>query len=289
MPIKAKEKPFLPHFLGNTPEESDTLYKTFQTDLTMLSRKASILSGLDKEDLFQESVIGLARAARDFDEGRSEDFRIFAIYKIKDAIRDYIASQQKDIRVPQYISDAISLMRQLAQALKKGISLPDYLSLSEIWRISTGFRSEPSLEEDVERLRTSLKNLAVRTHTSVPELLERVEFMPTISIDITETVDADMVTDPETEVVSVMSNKVAIENLKRFLSKEDFKLLYMRFAEGYTYKELESEFGITEESLNVKVKKLISELAKRKGVIFNENSKTDNPITGKAGAAANGD
>jgi len=289
MPIKPKEKPFLDHFLGATEEDAAKVYKTFQTDLTMLSRKASILSGLDREDLFQESIIGLARAMRDFDEGRSEDFRIFAIYKMKDALREYIASQQKDIRVPQYILDATGFMKQLAQALRKGISLPEYLSLTEIWRVSSSFKSEPSLEQDVEKIRTSLKNLASRTHTSVPELLERVEFMPTISIDITDNIDVDMLTDPETEVIGVMSNREAINHLRKYLSEDDFKLLYMRFAEGYTFKELESEFGITEESLNVKVKKLISELTKRKGVIFNENSKARNASVGEVGATADGD
>lgn len=288
MPIKPKEKAFRAHFLGDTEEEAGELYKLFQKDLTMLSRKASILSGLDKEDLFQEAIIGLARATRDFDEGRSEDFRIFAIYKIKDALREYIASQQKDIRVPQYINDAIGFVKQLAHALRKGVNLPWFLSLSEIWRISSSFKSEPSLEEDVERIRTSLKNLALRTHTSVPELLERVEFMPTISVDIVDNADVDMIVDPETEVIGVISSKEAINRLKSYLSEDDFKLLYMRFAEGYTFKELESEFGITEESLNVKVKKLISELTKRKGVIFNESSKTRNTSVGEVGANADG-
>lgn len=284
MPVKLKEKPFKPYFLGDSKEEAEKVYKSFFTDLTMLSRKAAFLSGMNREDLFQEAVIGLARAKRDFEKDRSENFRIFAIYKIKDAIREHISSQQRDVRVPQYLLDATSLIRQLTEKMKKGVTLPEYLPLSEIWRMSSDFKSEASLEEDVKKIRISLINLSDRTHTSVPELLERLDLTPTMLVDISE-IDKKTLIDPEMEIINSLSSDLAIYKLKKLLSQDDFDLLYLRFVEGYTFRELADKFNISEVSLSVKVNKLVSGLKGKRGVIL-EDTESSNPCTYKARTAA---
>jgi len=285
MPIRDNEE-FCKRFVADTEEEAMELLDKFNMDISMLSQKFSTVTGVDKQDLSQEGIIGLARAKRDFEEGRSADFRIFAIYKIKDAMREFITSQASNIKVPQYIRDAQRLADVLRKLMEKTGSM-SMCALSDLWRISGEFKattdSEQSLLEDINKVKNSIKNLAGRSHTSIIQLLDRAEIMPTIassSIEFAETNDlrSDHFSE-EDNMVKYLHSRDRVEMLKEVLDKDEFELLYARFVEGKTLKELEPELGVKEETIVVRTNNIITKL-QRKFENYESNTNTEETESG---------
>jgi len=280
MPIRDNEE-FCKCFIADTEEEGMELLRKFDMDLSMLSQKFSLVTGVDKQDLFQEGIIGLARAKRDFEEGRSEDFRIFAIYKIKDAMREFITSQASNIKVPQYIRDAQRLADVLKKLVEKIGGLSMY-SFSDLWRISGEFKatteSEQCLAEDINKVKNSIKNLADRSHTSIIQLLDRAEIMPTITSSSIEFVEVDDFRvdhfSEENNMVKYLHSKDRVKMLKEILASNEFDLLYARFVEGKTLKELAPELGVKEETIVVRTNNIIAKL-KRKFENYESNTNTE--------------
>ena len=274
MPIRDEEV-FSKHFLANTEEEAEHLLKEYEKDIGFLSSKLSAITGVDKLDLRQEGIIGLARAYRDFEIERSEKFRIFAIFKIKDAMREFITTQASNVRVPQYVKNAATLIGSLQKALEKvdGLKL---LTFTGIWMASEYYKNNPiedkeSLMEDIAEIRQSIQNLADRSHTSVVQLLERAELSPVSSPEIIYTNLDNMAIVNDSD----FSNTVFMEEIKESLSKEDYELLYRHYACGETYTALESVFGVKEETLCVRARKLKESLVKKYGARIKHENNTN--------------
>jgi len=276
MPIRDDEK-FCTHFLGDTKEESEGLLRAYDNDLTMLSNRCAMHTGLDKNDLKQEATIGLARARRDFEPNRSENFRIFAIYKIKDALREYVTMQGSNVRLPQYIKDAARLVGTLKKVMCKGVVLHPYASFTDIWEIACSSEVDKDIAEEINGIKTSIENLSSRSHTTITQLLERAEMSPFLnesSIDITyiDTIDG-LSDDHKIDIIDSLYNRKMASELKDVLSEEDYALLYKRFVEEYTIRELAPKLGISPESIVVKTNKILKKLKQSKFGQKYENNK----------------
>ncbi len=274
MPIRDNEV-FNKHFLADTEEESEQLLKEYDRDIGFLSNKLSAITGVDKEDLRQEAIIGLARAYRDFEKERSEKFRIFALFKIKDAMREFITTQASNVRVPQYVKNATILTESLQRAIEKMDGIRR-LSFVAIWDASEYYKDNPPedkefLMEDVTEIRQSIQNLADRSHTSVIQLLERAELSPVSSPEIIYTnIDAIAIIND-----SAFSNAVFVKEIKENMPEEDYNLLYRHYAGGETLRELEESFGVTAETLCVRIQKLKDSLVKKYGARVNHENNTN--------------
>jgi len=277
VPIVDKEgvdyNKFPVNFLANTKEEADKLYKKHLNVLQILAVKYSRLTGLNKEDFIQEGVIGLARASRDFIDGRSRDFNIFAIYKIKDSMREFVSSQGAAIKVPQYIKDAISL----TERLKKLVNTMEPMynsSMLDIWKASSKYEKSDNVIESIIGIRNSIANLAERSCTTVDQLIERAELMPTNMelVDIDHNIDRSYDNDEES-LMSRMIAKESIMSIKNILPESDYKLIVSHFIDGKTVRELAKETGLKAPSITVKIHNIVAELLKKEDVILNANSK----------------
>jgi RNA polymerase sporulation-specific sigma factor len=279
MPIRDDEK-FCKCFLADTEEEAEKLLKEYNGTLKLLSNKVATLTGLDKEDLYQEGIIGLARAKRDFDEERSENFKIFAIYKIKDAMREFGTTQSISIKAPQYTKDAIRLANVLREHLTKAGEY-QYIALADMWNASSKYDGDSPLEISIQKSRQSLKNLADRSHTSVRQLLERSEMVPSFTSETPTDNNVEIEDETSEEVIIGKLDAAAIiSRLKEFLSKEEYELLWNRYVEGMTVRELAPIMGISAphvsdrtQALLGKIKKVESDLLGKK--VMRHESNTD--------------
>lgn len=274
MPIRDNEK-FSKHFIADTIEEAEHLLKEYEKDISFLSNKLSAITGVDKEDLCQEGIIGLARAKRDFELERSEKFRIYAIYKIKDALREYITTQASNVRVPQYVKNAAILTESLQKSLEK-VDGRKRLTFADIWMASEYYKDnspegKESLIEDIVKIRQSIQNLADRSHTSVIQLLDRAELSPASSPEIIYTnLDAMAIVDD-----SAFSNTVFVEEIKESLPEEDYDLLYRHYVGGETLRELSGPFGVTAETLCIRIQNLKDSLVKKYGARIRHENNTN--------------
>jgi len=264
MPIREEEK-FCKCFIANTEVEAEKLLKEFDYNLKLLANKVAGLTGLDKEDLYQEGIIGLARASRDFDEDRSDNFKIFAIYKIKDAMREFGTTQSISISAPQYTKDAVRLANVLREQLVKAGEY-QYSALVDMWNSSSKYIRNDPLEKSIQESRKNLMNLADRSHTSVRQLLERSETVPLFSMDISEIGNKDIVDCESTEngIVNKIDVMSAIERVKEHLSDEEYELLWNRYAKGMTVREIAPLMGISAAYVSDRTQALLNKLRKLK-------------------------
>jgi RNA polymerase sigma factor (sigma-70 family) len=275
MPIRDGEK-FATRFIAETEEEAAKLMKRFDIDISMSAFQRHRVTGIDLEDLKQEGLIGLARANRDFDESRSVDFRIFALYKIKDAMREFITTQASNIRVPQYIKDTIHLIESLKKVVGQVCDI-SYASYIEIWELSQHMRvKHKHIQQNINKVKGSLNSLADRAHSSVVQLLERAEIMPKLTIEVSDYVaisPADVFAE-ENNMIELISNKESIVVLENILDESEMALLWDRYAEGITERELEAKMGIKASTINVRTKNILDKVRLHRDRILQNETHT---------------
>lgn len=201
------------HFLADTIEEAEKLHKEFSKTLNVLSSSYALSTGLDKFDLFGEALIGLARAKRDFDEKRSKDFKTFAIYKIKDALNDYVRGFSKAISIPSYLKKASSHLNILKGLLhSKGLDIDSIYEVLNKELPIDDFDITDSAKEQCENLLTFLERAAERANISLGELIDRVELLPE---DMPYIDDCQEESDERRK--EKMYAALVVENLKKYM------------------------------------------------------------------------
>lgn len=264
MPIRDDEK-FKACFVADTMDEANQLLVEYAKDIGFLASKLAMITGMDAEDLQQEGIIGLARAKRDFERERSEKFRIFAIYKIKDAMKEFITKQGNNVKTPQYVKNAAQLAEGLRKVLEK-IDGHRYLSYAEIWHTSNTYEAFPpdnakDIISDLVALRQSLKNLSDRSHTSPLQLLERAELSPTASLEI---VDRDVNTISHEYNISTISENHIINTAKKILSEKEFEMFDLHFIQGETIRDMQFILGKSDGTIAVQIGDIREKLGKHK-------------------------
>lgn len=261
---------FPTNFLADTKEEADKLYSKYLGTLKFLADKYSRLTGLGSEDFVQEGVIGLARASRDFVSERSNDFNTFAIYKIKDSMREFVSSQGATIKIPQYIKDAIGLTGKLKRLIST-VEPIGHTSLLEVWHISKKYEKSGEIVKDATNIRKSISNLAERSCTTVKQLIERAELMPSdLDTVIIDHNTADIASGSEEELINRISTRKSIKVIEDLLTKSDYELIVAHIVDGKTVRNLAEETGLSAPTITIKIHNIISELIKRKDVILND-------------------
>lgn len=259
---------FLTNFIAETKEEADKLYKEYIKTLQLLANKYATFTGIDAEDLVQEGIIGLARASRDFEADRSNNFRIFAIYKIKDAMKEFVISQASNIKVPQYIRDASVLINRLKRIMES-VDVLESCSLTDIWLLSSIYESNKDVADDVIRTKQSIFNLADRSGTTTEQLIERAEMIPLVVYEKIDGGVDKLSGDTEGDkMIQRLSAKRSIDNLKDYLKEDEFNLLVDHYVYGETVRELAGKLGIKAPSVTVRIHNIVQRLNKRKDKIL---------------------
>lgn len=174
--MKTKEH-FLKAFLAETPEEAEKVYAEFNLTLNSLAYSYSVSTGLEKADLFSEALVGLARAKRDFDKERSEDFKSYALVRIKDAMNNYVRRFSSAVVIPSYIKKAHSVLEKLKHCLLS--SNLDIEAAEEILQKGENHKS-------CQKLLDSLHGYAERASISYEELYSRAVVLPTIMDELVD-------------------------------------------------------------------------------------------------------
>lgn len=173
-----KKEEFLKCFLGKTIKEAEQTHNEFSKLLNIIARNYSLSTGLDKADLFGEALVGLARAKRDFDSDRSDNFRAFAVFKIKDALNKFVRDNMCSVSIPAYISKANNLINKLN----------DFLYSQNIDQDTIDYIIHEGVVDDIDmpyeakiRVREIiilLERAAERADTTYEKLVSRASFLP---------------------------------------------------------------------------------------------------------------
>lgn len=202
-------------YLADTSAEAEALYERFKRLLNDLAFSYSSNTGLNKSDLFGEGLIGLGRAYRDWDPSRSDNFRVYATFRIKDAISEYVRANASNITVPTYIKKANSNIREIKSICQVANvnhslviidqELPDELTSNDAIRCA--------------ELVANLINAANRAKMSYEKFLARISLVP----EDVEYVDQ---TPPEVHQreLEMLEAAVVVEKLKAHMTETELAI-----------------------------------------------------------------
>lgn len=221
------------YFLADTPEEAQALHDNFSETLNTLAYNYAVATGLLKSDLFGEALIGLARANRDWDPKRSNDFKTYAIYRIKDALREYCIENASSIKVPMYIRIAHNHYNELA-SICNSYDIPVEMLVFE-QEIPLVF--DPSDAVRAAELVTLLINATNRANVSMEKFVARIQAVPNDELFENQL-------PPEVEEMQTRRLEAAlvVEKLKQHMNQEEM-VICSGIMEGRSYSEIAEELG----------------------------------------------
>ena len=163
-------------FLADTAEEAEKLYNSFSSLLNSIAYSYSVGTGIDKDDLFRESLIGLAKAYQDWDSGRSEDFRKYATYRIKEVLNEYVRHNITCVKIPSYIKKAQNTLRKITELCESlGISWEDFV-FSDVFTVDINDDRKSVLLDN----KTKLENAAERAGVDYQVFVRRIQIIPKV-------------------------------------------------------------------------------------------------------------
>ena len=244
-------------FLADTPEAAENLYKEYYTLLNNISYTYSISTKIDKYDLFGEALIGLARAKRDFDPTRSDNFKAFAIYKIKWALNEYVRKNSRSVAMPAYVRNANRHINALKETFEvHNLEMKLLYNAFEKGTLDLSWAKAGDFKNKLLNLFDNLVNAAERAKISVKELTDRAEYVPTdVPYDKYATC-IEMLKEEDRR----MELSLAVEDIKKHLTD-----IEVRVCEGImqdkSYKEIAAEFGKTAPWVNQQLDKIRGKLS----------------------------
>lgn len=234
-------------FLADTPEEAEALYKRYADLLNGLAYSYAVSTGLQKVDLFGEALIGLGRAYRDWDPGRSDDFKVYALYRIKDALNEFARDNMTSVSVPAYVKKAHIQVAELKALFNKYDIIVDGSLLSG----SVGGMKYVADRNRSKYLIDKISKAADRAKTAPNKFVKRVEHIPQ------DCVFED--SEYHYEYEDRMEMALVVEKLKTYMDATEL-LICQDIMEGVPYEEIGKKFNKHKVWVRRKLDKLSSKV-----------------------------
>jgi RNA polymerase sigma factor (sigma-70 family) len=227
-------------FLGNSPEEAEKNYNAYGFLLKKISKSYANVTGIPEEDLFGAGLVGLARAVRDFDVEKSDNFIGYAYFRIRGALNYFCNANASIIAIPHYVKLAHSYINTIKSILYMyAISMPSVDKVLSEGKLTKEITSKlpPS---DIKLCKNSiqrLKKLSKNSEVSYENLVNRSEFIPSDVSYEDEYVSQEQVFEHETRAMhlAILVSKIKDQMTARELEVAEGVML------GKTYEEIGSE------------------------------------------------
>ena len=239
--IQQEEMP--KHFLADTPEEAEALYSVYSGLLNGMSYNYAVATGLQKVDLFGDALIGLGRAYRDWDPKRSDDFKIYAIYRIKDALNEFVRDNMASVRVPAYIKKSHTHVTKLKSIFHKYDVSTDKVLLCGL----VDSKIKGADKKECELLVKYLADAAVRAKVGYKKFIERVEYIPE-NCEINDAVSNSVYEES-------LETALVIKKLQTYMDKTEL-VICKGVMEGISYEVIGQEFNKSSVWVKRKLNKL---------------------------------
>ncbi len=195
-------------------------------------------SGYDLQDLFQIGVIGLIKAAKGFDINRGFKFSTYAVSKIIGEIRLHLRDDGI-IKVSRSLKKIARIVRQKEEELKKRLNRsPSINELSAATEVS---------KEDIVKALEANKNPTSIYQTINNDSNSDIYLLDSLGDDQSK---SDLSTFDKLELTEVI----------RSLEPRARKIIFMRYFEDKTQREIADEIGVSQVQVSRLEKKILREL-----------------------------
>lgn len=196
--------------------------------------KRYLKRGLPFSDVLQEGNLGLMKAVDKFDYRRGYRFSTYATWWIQQSIIRAVAESSRTVRVPLYVSEAVSKINKISNKLQQK------------------YGREPSVEELARESNNSVQNIHLYFNViKIPYSLE----MPIGEDDeghLGEVIPDETVVSP-LETVQRLNLKDMIREVLDTISEREKIIIKMRFGidseKEYTLEEIGNLLGLTRERI----------------------------------------
>jgi RNA polymerase sigma factor (sigma-70 family) len=218
-------------FLADTPKEAENIYNQFEKTLNHFAYSYSISTNINKSDLFGEALIGLARAYRDWDPSRSDNFEVYAKFVIRDTLNEFVRSNSAIISVPAYIKKAHSNLKRV-KAICEEHNI-DWVAFVIDQQIPNDMHMESALK--CSKLVGNIILAAERAKVDYVKFVERIEFVPE-DIEYVEQIPHEVhKRDSET-----LEAAIIVEKLKEYMTEQELLI-----CEGIMLDKSFDEIGVS--------------------------------------------
>ncbi|MFW5981881.1 MAG: SigB/SigF/SigG family RNA polymerase sigma factor [Halanaerobiaceae bacterium] len=195
-------------------------------------------TGYDLQDLFQIGVIGLIKAVNGFDIDRGFKFSTYAVSKIIGEIRLYLRDDGM-IKVSRSLKKTANIIRKKEEELKKNLNRSP--SIGEL-----SAATEIPREDIIKALEAN------KSPTSIYQTINNDSEKEMYLLDNLE--------DEQAEEDISNFDKLELVEILRHLDSRSKKIIYMRYFEDKTQREIAEEIGVSQVQISRLEKKILKEL-----------------------------
>lgn len=158
----------------NPKTEKDEILKNYIRLILILARKY-VRQGVEYEDLISVGIVGLLEAHKNFDSKRSENFKTYAITRMKGRMYEYCVKNTTSISIPTHIGKTKVYTEKMTRLLNKDPYLfNNELKIADIIRVSEHPKESKlsdSVREELRNLKDKVDTLARHSRTTYEKLI----------------------------------------------------------------------------------------------------------------------
>ena len=200
--------------------------------------------GLSLEDLIQEAMLGLIRAAEKFDWRRGYKFSTYAVLWIKQSMQRGIDNSGRQVRIPAHVAQHERSVNRIERELRA--SLDHEPSDEEVAKAAKLPLDQVKATRDLTRVTTSLDAPVGEGETSLGEL--RAESAADVEEDLIE-----------------REQEEAVEAALAKLPEQERRVLQLRFGTGgrpaYSVRDAARKLGVTQKTARELEERALKRLA----------------------------
>lgn len=289
------DEQFLGCFLGENEEDAVKLYRDYKKLISQLASQFSKRSGVDRQDLFQEGLIGLARAKRDYDPKRMVctvcnkveskckcdepklvirvgRFHNFAVALIRNALREAVYANETPIPVPAYLKESNYYYAKILDILSASDISQEakdrYIEEEDVRARDVGIEEPQSTV--VDGFKEQIVNRVRWKKMKYNEVLDKAIAIPRRSfIDVHRSDFNGALAEFDDEALDKMA---ALERIRELVGEETYEILFQYFVDGETIDSISGRTNKTSGRISQIIRSAREALQKREKYILSGDS-----------------